>query len=283
MVKGLRQELREKVAPRQLEKFNQAVEACQITESSLNHQALVRPAPRPEGPATRDGPEVTSFGGNRKSKPGHYIRECPFNMDGSRPQAQGRVFALTKEEADKSPEMIQGMIQVNNYLVHAMFDSGASHSFVSYECAKRIGLAVNTLLYDLCVATPTGTKVYTFDVCLNCIVQYAHCCTTLDLICMPFHEIDAILGLNCLSTHNILLDCKNRTLIFPPHELTPHTEVKINLIMRAQAGDYLKHGCQGYVVFFSVHAEVEEGVTEIPVVCDFLEVFPTEISGLPPE
>ncbi|XP_028805649.1 uncharacterized protein LOC114760553 [Neltuma alba] len=68
MVRGLRQELREKVAPRQLEKFNQAVEACRITESSLNHQALVRAAPRPEGPATRSGPEGTSFGGNRKRR-----------------------------------------------------------------------------------------------------------------------------------------------------------------------------------------------------------------------
>ncbi|XP_028791647.1 uncharacterized protein LOC114747477 [Neltuma alba] len=219
----------------------------------------------------------------RCGKPGYYIRECPFNVDGSRPQAQGRVFAITREEADKSPEMIQGTIQVNNYLVHAIFGSGASHSFVLYECVKRIGLAINTLLYDLCVATPMGTKVYMSDVCLNCIVRYGHCCTTLDLICMPFHEIDVILGLNWLSIHNILLDCKNRTLIFPPHKLTPHTEVKLNLITGAKAGDCLRHGCQGYVVFFSIHAEVEEGITEIPVVCDFPEVFSTEISGLPPE
>ncbi|XP_028804835.1 uncharacterized protein LOC114759761 [Neltuma alba] len=141
MVRGLRQKLREKVAPQQLEKFHQAVEACRITESSLNHQALVRAAPRPEGPVTRSGPEGTSFGGNRKrrkpifskkskrgggvrqggssttrqtkecstcgknhgdrpclmgqnvcfrcGKPGHYIRECPLNVDGSRPKLKG--------------------------------------------------------------------------------------------------------------------------------------------------------------------------------------------------
>ncbi|XP_028800383.1 uncharacterized protein LOC114755685 [Neltuma alba] len=100
---------------------------------------------------------------------------------------------------------------------------------------------------------------------------------------MPFHEIDVILGLNWLSTHNILLDYKNRTLIFPPHKLTPRNDVKLSLITGAQAGDCLRHGYQGYVVFFSVHAEVEEGITEIPVACDFLEVFLTEISRLPPE
>ncbi|XP_028772935.1 uncharacterized protein LOC114730075 [Neltuma alba] len=100
---------------------------------------------------------------------------------------------------------------------------------------------------------------------------------------MPFHDIDVILGLNWLSTHNILLDYKNRTLMFPPHELTPRTEVKLNLITGAQAGDYLRHGCQGYVVFFFVHAEMEEGIIEIPVVCNFLEVFSTEISKLPSE
>ncbi|XP_028800667.1 replication protein A 70 kDa DNA-binding subunit C-like [Neltuma alba] len=40
-------------------------------------------------------------------KPGHFSRECPQNTEQSRPRTQGRVFAITREEARKSPEMIQ--------------------------------------------------------------------------------------------------------------------------------------------------------------------------------
>ncbi|KAF7811920.1 putative TIR-NBS-LRR resistance protein [Senna tora] len=71
---------------------------------------------------------------------------------------------------------------------------GASHSFISYDCVKRLGLTINVLPYDLSISTPTGMKIVTSDVCLNCIVQFNHCYTTIDLICMPFHELDVIIG-----------------------------------------------------------------------------------------
>ena len=112
--------------------------------------------------------------------------------------------------------MIQGIIYLNNHSVIAMFDSGASHSFVSYECAKRLGLTISKLHYSICVTTPTNAKVVTSYVCLNNAIRYEYCCTTLDLICMPFHEIDVIIGLNWLSANNVMLDCKNKTLVLYP-------------------------------------------------------------------
>ncbi|XP_028756933.1 uncharacterized protein LOC114716137 [Neltuma alba] len=40
------------------------------------------------------------------SKPRHFSRECPQNTEKARPRTQGRVLAITQEEAQKSPEMI---------------------------------------------------------------------------------------------------------------------------------------------------------------------------------
>ncbi|KAF7841848.1 Transposon Ty3-I Gag-Pol polyprotein [Senna tora] len=76
---------------------------------------------------------------------------------------------------------------------------GASHSFISYDCVKRLGLTINVLPYDLSISTTTGMKIVTSDVFLNCIVQFSRCYTTIDLICMPFHELDVIIGLSLLS------------------------------------------------------------------------------------
>ena len=53
-------------------------------------------------------------------------------------QNQGRVFALTNEEARKSPEMVQGIISLNGNLLQALFDSGASHSFIANDCTRRL-------------------------------------------------------------------------------------------------------------------------------------------------
>ncbi|XP_028768478.1 uncharacterized protein LOC114726079 [Neltuma alba] len=172
---------------------------------------------------------------------------------------------------------------MDSYLVDALFDLGASHLFISYDYARCLGLAVDTLLYDLCVSTLIGARILTSIVCLNCIVQYTYCCTMLDLVCMPFCDIDIILGLNWLSSQNILLDCKNKMLILLTQELTPQAEVKLNLITAAQVDKWLRQDCQGYIIFFSVKRETKEGILDIPIVRDYPEVFPTGISGLPPE
>ncbi|XP_028756710.1 uncharacterized protein LOC114715961 [Neltuma alba] len=120
---------------------------------------------------------------------------CQGVPDSSRLMSEGRVFALNKEEARRSPEMIQGTISVNDCLVHAIFDSGASHSYISYDYIRHLGLTIDALPHDLYFSTPTDAKVLTSSVCLNCIARYAHYCIMLDLICILFYDIDVIIGL----------------------------------------------------------------------------------------
>ena len=68
--------------------------------------------------------------------------------------------------------------------------------FISYECAKRLGLKIDDLPYDLNVSTPTGTHLLTSHICLNCVVHFGENCTTVDLICLSLHEIDVIIGMD---------------------------------------------------------------------------------------
>ncbi|MCI40713.1 hypothetical protein A2U01_0061946, partial [Trifolium medium] len=46
---------------------------------------------------------------------------------------------------------------------------------------------------------------------------------------------------------------------------------------------YLVEGAQGYMLLFSAKVEVENDMTSMPVVCEFPDVFPKDVSSLPPD
>ena len=60
--------------------------------------------------------------------------------------------------------------------------------------------------------------------------------------------------------------------------------MNLNFLSATEAKKCLEKGCQGYMVFFfSTQIEVHITLENIPIVNEFPEVFPEDISGLPPE
>ena len=54
------------------------------------------------------------------------------------PRVQGRTFALTHREAMASNVVVEGMIFISGHIAHALFDPGATHSFVSSAFAYKL-------------------------------------------------------------------------------------------------------------------------------------------------
>jgi outer membrane lipoprotein-sorting protein len=70
----------------------------------------------------------------------------------SRPKGQRSitsawVYALTPGDAKTSNEVVTGILSISHGKALVIFDSGATHSFVSYS----IGIGVNTIQYNLAV------------------------------------------------------------------------------------------------------------------------------------
>ena len=52
----------------------------------------------------------------------------------------GRLFIMNAEEAQEAPDVVLGMFSINSVLARVLFDSRASHSFVTEEfsCTSKI-------------------------------------------------------------------------------------------------------------------------------------------------
>ena len=100
-----------------------------------------------------------------------------------RPRATGKVFGLTSTEATQAGNLIldRCLLFDNNVLV--LFDSRATHSFISQECVSRLGLVVRDLGYELAVSTPASGQVLINLVCAGCSIEVAGHRFKLNLIC----------------------------------------------------------------------------------------------------
>ena len=109
---------------------------------------------------------------------GHIQRDCPhpkkeqnsggLNDQTGHPRATGIVFTLNGTEASKSKDLIQGKCFINGIPLLVLFDSYATHSFISHLCVRKFKLPVSSLNKNLIVETLTSGFVLTSNVCLDC-------------------------------------------------------------------------------------------------------------------
>nr|KYP41898.1 Retrotransposable element Tf2 [Cajanus cajan] len=156
-----------------------------------------------------------------------------------------------------------------------LFDSGASHSFISYACAAVLGVPVCDLGLRLLVSTPASASVIASELCVGCPVVVNEKKYKVNLICLPLVDIDIILGMDWFSANHILIDCANRRLIFSQEE----DEL---LISAGQAESLLRDGAECCLLLAAMSVETERVLADIDVVREYAEVFPDEVPGLPP-
>jgi len=230
---------------------------------------------------------------NNCGKEGHFGKDCPTlaraaarppvqtphqhqrRDRGNRPQATGRVYAMTGAEAAGSGNLVMGYYVIAGMRCCVLYDSGATNSFVSNTCVERLGLPVRELQCELAVSTPASGLVRTSSLCARLPVEVEGRRYRVNLICLPLQELEVILGMDWLYANRILIDCREKKLLFPDAE-------EPELMSSQGVMRELHDGAQCYMIF--THIEVERGETTsvIPVVQDFGDVFPEEVPGLPP-
>ncbi|GKV36288.1 hypothetical protein SLEP1_g44436 [Rubroshorea leprosula] len=164
-------------------------------------------------------------------KTDHLIKDCPVlkgasqqskDQDNKKPRVQGRVFAITKQEAQNTPTVIKDKIPISFGNAHVLIDSGSTHSFVSPK-SYRVMVEGRVLLADL--------------------------------ILLRIVEFDVILGMDWLSTHYAMIDCYEKVVTFstPNQPVIRFEGEKVGsfplLVSCMQADKMLQHECYGYLAY----------------------------------
>jgi len=157
-----------------------------------------------------------------------------------------------------------------------LFDSRATHSFVSNECVRRLRLTMRELGCELLVATPASGEVSTTSMCVGCPMEVAGRRFRLNLICLPMEGLDVILGMDWLSSNHVVIDCGQRKIVFPD-------TVGLELISSNQAVREIEAGATCYMIVAQAEKmSTAEQISRIQVVDEYADVFPDEIPELPP-
>ncbi|KAL5579861.1 hypothetical protein UlMin_012303 [Ulmus minor] len=229
---------------------------------------------------------------NKKNKPnnqGSTYPTCP--KCGKLHPGQCRLGTTLCYTSEAEPStVVSGQLIVASIPAYVLIDSGATHSFASEMFASRIdrfhyksdGMFSTTLpsgevMLSTCWLRAVPMIVDDRELFVNLIV-------------LDMHDFDVILGMDWLSKYNATIDCRKRRVIFEPMGEEKFKFVGkpkksgTPIISALKAKKMLSNGCVGYlahVVDTTVDAILKP--EDVHVVKNFLEVFPEDLPGLPPD
>ncbi|GKE22009.1 putative reverse transcriptase domain-containing protein, partial [Tanacetum coccineum] len=206
-------------------------------------------------------------------RPGHVKKECPKlrnrnhgNRVGNKPGNQTRgneatatAYAIGRGGTNPYSNVVTGTFLLNNCYASMLFDSGADRSFVSSTFSALLDVAPSTLDTSYAIELADGRisetnvvlRVHALIVCDEKVVR------------IPYgDEVLIIRGDNSDGGS------------------------KLNIISCTRTQKYIQKGCQVYLAqVTSKKAEdksEEKRLKDVPIVREFLEVFPEDLPGLPP-
>jgi len=191
-----------------------------------------------------------------------------------RPVRVGREYVMSKKETATSGKVVTGTLFLNSKLFCVLFNSGATHSFISTRSAMQLNLEDRRRETNYRIKLPN-------DCVIECPISYKLVPITIGgttflvgLIQFDLSNFDSILGINWLHTYE-----KGGEVFF----YGQREEKSYPLISAMKASKLLCQGCMGYWCYAIDTQAKEEKAGNIPVVCEFEDVFPEELPGLPPQ
>ncbi|GJZ75197.1 putative reverse transcriptase domain-containing protein [Tanacetum coccineum] len=183
-------------------------------------------------------------------------------------QSRGRAFMLGAEEAHQDPNNVTSTFTLNNHYATTLFDSSADYSFVSTTFIPLLGIEPSDLGFSYEIEIASGQLIEIDKVIKGCELEIEGHVFDINLIPFGSGSFNVIIGMDWLSNHKAKIICHEKVVRIPLPDgkvlrvIGERPEEKIRHLMSAK--------------------DKEQKQEEIVVVRDFPEVFPDDLSGLPP-
>jgi hypothetical protein len=166
--------------------------------------------------------------------------------------------------------VVIGMFSVNDLSAVVLFDSGASHSFISAAYVEKHNLHMALLRSQMTVSSPGG-DMPARQLCPKVNLKIRGVDFVANLIVLESKGIDIILGMDWLGKHKVTIDCAKKYV-----KLTTPGGKELEFIAEPVV---TAKGIANRVKLNQLN--VSQG-SEVPVVNVFPNVFADKLPGMPP-
>jgi hypothetical protein len=173
---------------------------------------------------------------------------------------------MTSNEAQQAQDGVLGMFLISSHLATILFDSGATHSFISSSFVVKHSLPIATLKHTMLVSSPRG-EMRTMLICPAISISIRGVDFSLNLILLDSKGIDIILGMYWLSKYDGVIQCAKKAVRLTKKD---GTTVEFVAVVQANQASMLSQ--------MKVTAS-----EEILVVQEYPNVFPEELPSTPPD
>ena len=112
-------------------------------------------------------------------------------------EGQAKLNAVNAGEAAHH-DLVQGMISIKGVSTLLLFDSGSTHSFMSYSLMRKLNLKTRMLEPPLIVNLPSGEKILADKQVGPVVMHVQGKCMAWDFVLHHLVGIDLILGMDWL-------------------------------------------------------------------------------------
>ncbi|XP_071685216.1 uncharacterized protein [Lolium perenne] len=245
-------------------------------QAKQSHRVDAQQRPSSEVLARPMGPRPSAKVCFKCGDPGHTSRNCyqnkslqpskAFNYNNKPGTRSVWVNNVTAVQAKRAPDIMLGVLPVNSIPAKVLFDTGAALSFVSSSFVQKHELPMVPLPSNLTVNSP-GAQLIVSKISHGNQILIGGYMFLASLIALGSSDIDVILSMDWLKANKAVIDCAKHSVSLPTS--TGHIVYSPSETPSVQ--------------LFALNPSSLPELESIPVVCDFPDVFPEELPGMPPD
>jgi hypothetical protein len=176
------------------------------------------------------------------------------------------VNLTTLSELPEGTPIMMGTFSINHHPVTVLFDTSATHSFMSTKFGTKIGLDIYLVNGVYMITTPGG-NISSNQACRSVPIQMGNHVMKTDLLLLDLKGMDVLLRMNWMTQHHVSLDISSRTVEIN----SPENKPTILYLPQSECLNSCTYAASGIKL------------KDIPIVCEYPDVFPVDLPGMPPD